>query len=215
MRSNRQRAHFLLSAAMRHHFLVAVIALHLSAIACAQADGFHPQSGLRLSADRSSVIASVRMGGTPAIYELSLTNQPARRITSGADVSPVSSPDELYVAFARIKENSRQGLWLLDRSNGRERALTNSDGHEDGPAFIDARTIVFVRAHRQRGTSTGGTHWIDWDLYTINVVTGAERRITNKAFSNVTKPTWEPTQKKILLSAAEAFTVERPVLVDL
>ena len=161
--------------------LFAAMAIGCS-VACSQPDGVHFRSRPNLARDGVTVTMSLRQGGVASIYQLSVEGGQPRRLTSGDDVSPSVSSEERLVAFARIAPDGNQGIWVVDRRDNVERKVTRSDAHDDFPVFVDSNTVVFFRSQQPRTTSTFGSSWVDWDLFSVNLLTSAETRLTREAF---------------------------------
>jgi Tol biopolymer transport system component len=91
------------------------------------------------------------------------------------------------LTYLRSRQGSEAQVWLRD-PNGRERQLTNAAGNPHlYPVFAaDGATIVYARAHTLRDTSTFGTTWTDWHLFSIGRDGRHERQVTRRALSSVT-----------------------------
>jgi Tol biopolymer transport system component len=185
----------------------------LLGVACSEPNGFHYRSQPTMSADRARVIASVNVAGHPSIYDLSLRGEAPVRLTDGADVSPAVSPDGRLVVFARQQSDERQSLYLIDRHDGRTRALTEA-AHDDFPVFLDHQRVAFLRAQRLRDTSTGGQRWVDWDVFVVDVPTSEVRPLTSAGYWDVTPLSAVPGGSGLLFTAEQLGKPSRPILVN-
>jgi len=187
------------------------------AVACevgSNADGIHLRSSPNLLRDRSAIVASVTVRGEPKIFSFPTNGSVASSVTSGRDVSPRISPDETSIVFARVRDD-QQELWIIDRSSLAERRLTNAQRHDDFPAYADSHTVVFLRAHTLRVTSTLGSGWTDWGLFKVDLRTGVESRISPQVMFRATPPTVAPGGGELLLAATGPELPEHPYTVDL
>lgn len=102
---------------------------------------------------------------------------------------PAWSPDGRYLAYETT--GFPQQIWIMDVASESIWQLTHNDRDSRAPSWSpDGRQIVFMSR-------------IDgfWQLFTINVDTGAEQQFT---FSSIHKrfPAWSPTENLIAYSTA-------------
>ncbi len=184
LRSSRLGRRCALRASFGH--VAVVVGLSVVFASCAERQGLSGDGGI-VPLDGTTWVASVTHAGATSLYVLSEDRDPVR-LTTGNDVTPSVSPNRRLVAFSRLIEGRRRQLWTLDRSTREERQVLTTPNHDYSPVFVSDREIVFLRATTDRETSTFGHRWVGWDLYQLDIVTGAERALTSRQFSEAEWP---------------------------
>ena len=139
---------------------------------------------------------------------------PTGNISNG---SPVYSPDGKRIAFASGDTDKWGNIYLTDANGDNVKQLTNTKitkkisnnkdvdlSFDAMPSFSpDGKRIIFMRAavRRERAYPLSGTMLCDWDAFEVNIKTGVERRLTNYAFYEMSKPSYLPDGKKFIFSA--------------
>jgi len=97
-------------------------------------------------------------------------------------ISPALSPDGKQIVFEALNQ-----LWILDAKGGKPQAITTGGYYKQSPAWSpDGKTIAF--ACDKAGTA---------DIYTLDLATKTERRITKFDDSAELSPVWSPDGKEI------------------
>lgn len=119
----------------------------------------------------------------PRVYEYRLDGQRVGSMIARA-TEAVASRDGRSFVFVRPGSGNDAHLWIKNGSN--EIQITTGDVYDYSPVFIagDAE-VMFLRSSTLRSTSTFGTKRTDWDVYRVSVRGGIPRRLTRKAFREV------------------------------
>ena len=97
-------------------------------------------------------------------------------------INPQLSPDGKRVVFEALNQ-----LWILDTAGGKPQALTSGNYYKQSPAWSpDGKTIAY--SCDKAGTA---------DIYTLDLATKAERRITTFDDSAELAPVWSPNSAQI------------------
>lgn len=141
------------------------------------------------SGDGLAVTLSI--DGPPNVYLMDLDGRVLRRLTDGrgADTAPTFSPDGRQIAFTSDRAGSPH-IYVINVDGSGLRRLT-TEGHCDSPAWSpDGRTILYVKAK-------SGSRF---DIYSIEVLTGVERRLTWGEGDNE-NPAWSPDSRSVLFTS--------------
>lgn len=138
--------------------------------------------------DNQSIAVTLSIDGPPNIYLMDLSGNVRRRLTthSGADTAPTFSPDGSQIAFTSDRAGSPH-IYVMNIDGSGLRRITTAS-HCDSAAWSpDGQNIVYVKgAGRDR-----------FDLYSIEVLTGIERRLT-WGTGDSENPAWSPDGRFIL-----------------
>jgi Tol biopolymer transport system component len=141
---------------------------------------------------------------------------------------PAYSYDSKKITFIAGSDNYRN-VYVMNRDGSGLRQLThnyNKDLKKDGqnkimqwnavPSFSpDGKRIIFIRSSIKRQRSMGGEMFSNWDVYEIDIETGLERRLTNYAFYQMSKPYYMPDGKRVIFSASTLnYDDGRPKTLD-
>jgi Tol biopolymer transport system component len=97
-------------------------------------------------------------------------------------INPALSPDGKRIVFEALNQ-----LWILESTGGRPQQITTDSYYKQSPAWSpDGRTIAF--SSDKAGTA---------DIYTMDVATRTERRITKFDDSAEISPVWSPDGTQI------------------
>ncbi|PKN65793.1 MAG: hypothetical protein CVU54_18510 [Deltaproteobacteria bacterium HGW-Deltaproteobacteria-12] len=131
-------------------------------------------------------------------------------------VSPVYSPDGKKIVFAARNYENKSSIYVADAEGRNARQLTNTKVSEivpdktnnlhfdSSPSFSpDGNRIIFKRATiwRERAYPLRGKMLSHYDVHEVDIRTGVERRHTNYAFYNMSKPSYLPDGKRFIFSA--------------
>jgi len=119
---------------------------------------------------------------------------------------PRYSWDGKRIVFLAGKDiTAHQNIYIMDADGRNLRKITNSDQMYYGlPSFSpDGKRIIFARWHlkRKRAFPLEGEMKTAWDLYEMDLATGAERRLTNYKFYKINFSSYMPDGKNFLFSA--------------
>ncbi len=144
------------------------------------------QSGLNVSPswapNGEEFALTLSINGPPNIYLMDKQGHIKRRVTDSqeADTAPSFSPDGSQLVFTSDRAGSPH-IYIMNLDGTGLRRLTTA-GHCDSAAWSpDGQTIVYVKG---QGSDP-------FDIYSIEVQTGIERRLT-WAKGNSENPTWSP-----------------------
>lgn len=122
--------------------------------------------------------------------------------TQDAVASPSSSDDGKQLAVV-IKEAAgnyeTSQIGILDLATHTYRAVTQSSTFKEWPSFShDGKKIIYAQSNRKR--TSGKTRFSEWDIYEIELATGAERRLTNFCFFVIGRPQYMTDNKLFVFS---------------
>ena len=150
-----------------------------------------------------------RPGGAPGAASLPPTPPPATRLAQltfheGVEEWPAWSPDGKQLAFSQ-EVNGFKKLFLKDLATGTERQLTTEPKDDIQPSWSpDGKQIAFARASLPTGKLEPGDV-LGWyaeggDIWSIDIATGKERRLIERAFN----PAWSPDGARLAFDAGWA-----------
>lgn len=142
--------------------------------------------------------------------------------------TPAYLHDGSKITFACIKRDKHSNIYVMNTDGSGLRQLThdyNEDPKKDGqdkvirwnaaPSFSsDGKRIIFKRAAVERQRSMGGTMLSHWDAYEVDIETGQERRLTNYAFYQMSRPYNLPDGKGFIFSV-EHLTPDKKLSSDI
>jgi TolB protein len=137
------------------------------------------------------VAITLSINGPPNIYMLDLQGAVTRHVTDaqGADTAPCFSPDGGQLAFTSDRDGAPH-IWIMNVDGSGLRRITTAS-HCDSAAWSpDGQTILYVK-----GEARGR-----FDIYSIEVQTGIERRLTWAEGDNE-NPAWSPDGRFIIFTS--------------
>ncbi len=164
--------------------------------------------GLTFSPDSLHVYYGLARPGPqpPSLYRVPVLGGPPEKILEGFNITgpaPIAfSPDGRRMAFVRGGGGDERALVVADSAGGNERSLATLK-----PPLIfglpswspDGKTIVCADGSAERAESS--TPYIG--ITSFDAATGAETRVTNERWVNVSQISWLPDSKGLVLSASE------------
>jgi len=186
--------------------------------------GQHPKSNpnktyandFALSPDGKVIVFSLSKGNRTsdlASYEISSGTVRTFKLT-GDDFykEPVFSPSGREIVFVAGKRLKGSNIYIQNLETGKIRRLTNTEStypEREGiyysnsfPNFSpDGKKIIFCRSAIVFKRANGGLMQTDWDLFEVDILTGAERKLTNHKFFTITRPYYLPSGKQFAFSA--------------
>lgn len=146
---------------------------------------------------KSLVIAQNIPEGRTDIYELNLENETATAIApdSAWDYLASYSPDGAYILFNSFRSGNSE-IYLYNRESKALKQLTNFDGYDaHGEFSADGSKILF---HRMLSARQAGGY--NFDLYSYDMASGEETRLTDMAFEE-SYASWSPNGEAFVFSA--------------
>lgn len=167
-------------------------------------------SDFTLSPDGKRILFSLSKGNKYydlATYEISTGTIKAFKLT-GNDyyLEPVFSPNGKEICFVAGKRLKGGNVYILNCETGNVRQMTHTESmypERKGPFNSnklpnfspDGKKIIFWRSGAVFERHNGNLMTTDWDLFEVDVVTGAESKLTNQKFFTIRRPYHLPDGK--------------------
>jgi len=166
---------------MRHRSIMTTVLLVLG-LAAPLAGAAGPPSPAPSDAMRGLIVFSSNRSGPWRIWTIRPDGTAMQELTKGAaeehDVDPVFSPDGKRILFSSTRGKTT-GVWKMSADGSRLERICDGDQAEWSP---DARSIVLRRKEA---------------LWTRNLVTGQEKRISPQGWAHPSGPAWSPDGARI------------------
>lgn len=170
-----------------------------------------------LSPDGKTILFSLSKGNSfsdLASYEISTETIKTFKLT-GSDyyLQPVFSPNGKEICFVGGKRLKGSNIYILDCETGNIRQITHTESvyperkgpfnSNELPNFSpDGKKIIFCRSGVIFERANGNLMTTDWDIFEIDISTGAERKLTNQRFFTIRRPYYLPEGKQFIFSAS-------------
>lgn len=122
--------------------------------------------------------------------------------TQDSIASPSSSDDgkQLAVVIKEAASNYETSqIGILDLGKNTYRAVTQSPTFKEWPTFShNGKKIIYAQANRKR--ESGKTRFSEWDIYEMELATGAERRLTEFCFFLIDRPQYLEDNERFVFS---------------
>jgi Tol biopolymer transport system component len=169
---------------------------------------FDPKTG--------DLVISIRVGGQGLIHRVSADGSAVTLTHDGDSFDPSVSKDGSHIVFAKRTDRGKSAIWIMDTDGRNPRRLSADAGRSTYPVLLAAgKPVIFARAATLRNTSTGGTRWIDWDVYQVPNEGGVERRITNARLRAIDSVDLLPGGQGVILGTDRLDSTARLDVVDL
>lgn len=138
------------------------------------------------SPDGSRIAFVSDRGGSPQVYTMGADGSGQARLTlqGGNSYDPAWSPDGEWIAYVVERKGQSFQIWVIPASGGEAKQVTTGTGNESPSWSADSRNIIFM------STRAGGKQ-----LWTVNIITGEERRVPNLQSLSCEGPTWGPRRQ--------------------
>lgn len=143
-----------------------------------------------------TVAATLSKDGNAEIYLLdAASGNIKRRLTNawGIDTSPAWSPDGSQIAFVSDRHGSPQ-IWVMGADGSNARRVTFQGDYNQTPDWSPKGDKIAFTARDDRAV---------FDLFTVEVATGAITRLTQNQGNNE-EPTWSPDGRFIMFTSTRS-----------
>jgi len=127
---------------------------------------------------------------------------------------PAFSRDGRYMVFQKttVGGGNFSKLMLMDLASMEVKSITRDNEYAMLPSFSHNNSeIVFIKELRLR---RGNVESYAFDFFAISLVSGLERKITNRRFLRISRPYFLGESAKIIFSAIEGLDPVRKVVIE-
>ena len=118
--------------------------------------------------------------------------------------APVFSPDGEKIAFTAGDDKATE-VYIMHADGSHLRQLTQSGKYNFAPHFSDdGQSLLYVRSHLLRPSSTFGETMTDFDIYKFDLSTGKESRLTYYHFYKMSDVMYLAEQHTIIFDGTPA-----------
>lgn len=132
-----------------------------------------------------------------------------RGLKTKINIAPSFSKDGKKIVFlGSIERDHARNIYIINADGSDLRQITKYPEAKSGdfinaPSFsTDGKRIIYLRSHRERERAypLRGSMHADWDIYEVDLTTGAEHRLTNYNFYEATWPYYMADGKRFIFS---------------
>ena len=141
--------------------------------------------------DSQAFAVTLSVDGSPNIYLMDLAGNIKQRLTStqGADTAPTFAPDGNQIAYTSDRAGAPH-IYIQNIDGSGVRRITTASHCDSAAWSSDGQNIVYVKGG-------GRDHF---DIYSIEALTGVERRLT-WGTGDSENPAWAPDGRSILFAS--------------
>ena len=138
------------------------------------------------SPDGKRIVFVSDRGGSPQVYTMGADGSGQTRLSlqGGNSYDPVWSPDGQWIAYVVERKGASFQIYGIPAEGGEAKQVTTGSGNESPSWSADSRNVIFMSSR------SGGKQ-----LWTVNVLTGDERKVPNLQSLSCEGPTWGPRRQ--------------------
>lgn len=138
------------------------------------------------SPDGKRIVFVSDRGGSPQVYTMNADGSGQTRLSlqGGNSYDPVWSPDGQWIAYVVERKGASFQIYIIPAEGGDARQVTSGSGNESPSWSADSRNVIFMSSR------SGGKQ-----LWTVNLLTGEERKVPGLQGQSCEGPTWGPRRQ--------------------